>query len=119
MSVSPSLAELQRWMRWAVSHPLGIRSVLASVSSAGVPGRFTPPAVSALAAIAGDAMAGRTAIDRLAVYGGGYFSRLHGALDLECPRLAADLGQEEFRHLVAAHLLRHPSTSPQQFPGAA
>jgi len=95
-------------MRWAVSHPLGIRSVLASVSSAGVPGRFTPPAVSALAAI-----------DRLAVYGGGYFSRLHGALDLECPRLAADLGQEEFRHLVAAHLLRHPSTSPQQFPGAA
>lgn len=109
---SPSLAELQRWMRWALTHPLGVLGAVAGASSAGLPARFAEPAGAGLAVIAADAAPGRTAVDRLSVYGGGYFTRLHGALALEFPRLAAALGDDGFRALVAEHLLRTPSTSP-------
>src|SRR5262249_12014744 len=50
-------------------------------------------------------------VDRLSVHATGYFSRLHEALHLEYPRLAEALGGDEFRTLVATHLLRSPSRS--------
>ena len=112
MSPSPSLAELQRWMRWALTHPLGVSEATGGRTLAGLPGRFDAPATDALSAVAGDSAPGRTALERLAVYGGGYFQRLHGTLELEFPRLAKALGDESFRALVAAHLLRSPSTNP-------
>ena len=112
MFPSPSLAELQRWMRWTLTHPLGVRRAIAGERLVSLPGRFEPPEVNAVPAISSEASPGRTAEDRLSVYGSGYFSRLHGTLQLEFPRLEAALGEDGFRTLVAAHLLRTPSTSP-------
>ena len=112
MHPSPSLADLQHWMRWALTHPLGVARATAGEALSGLPPRFDAPERSALRWIAGDGLRGRTVLDRLAVYGSGYFSRLHGTLELEYPRLARALGEDGFRTLVAAHLLRMPSSSP-------
>jgi len=112
VSPSPSLAELQRWMRWALTHPLGTAVLAGGTQPAGLPDRFGRPSSDVLPAIAADPVEGRTALDRLSVYSAGYFGRLHGALRLEYPRLAAALGCDGFRELVAAHLLRRPSSSP-------
>lgn len=111
MDRSPSLAELQRWTRWALTHPLGIDRALSRSPAAGLPDRFTEPAASAQGSLVGDDVSGRSARDRLAIHSGGYFSRLHETLGIEYPRLAAALGPETFRALVAAHLLRNPSSS--------
>jgi hypothetical protein len=111
MQSSPSLAELQRWMRWALTHPLGAHRATAGEHLPGLPLRFVEPGARALSSIAGEPVPGREALDRLSVYATGYFGRLHEALQLEYPRLAAALGDEEFRILVAAHLLRAPSRS--------
>jgi hypothetical protein len=100
-------------MRRALTHPLGVDRALSDERAPDLPARFTElPARPLEDALAGDALAGRTARDRLSIHAGGYFSRLHGALEIEYPRLAAALGAGNFRALVAAHLLRHPSTSP-------
>lgn len=112
MHPSPSLAELQRWMRWALTHPLGVARATAGERLPGLPERFERPSTDALATIAGDARSGRTSEERLSVYGSGYFSRLHGTLQHEYPRLEAALGTAPFRELVATHLLEHPSSSP-------
>jgi len=112
MRSSPSLADLQRWMRWVLTHPLGAHRATGGEHLPGLPERFAEPEGRALASIAGDLVAGRGVVERLSVYSSGYFSRLLGALELEYPRLAAALGPEEFRSLVAAHLLRAPSRSP-------
>jgi hypothetical protein len=112
MQSSPSLADLQRWMRWVLTHPLGADRATGGMQLPGLPERFVEPEARVLASIAGDFIPGRGVADRLSVYASGYFSRLHEALELEYPRLAAVLGAEEFRDLVAAHLLRAPSSSP-------
>ena len=111
MDRSPSLAELQRWTRWALTHPHGVDRALSGRPAPGLPDRFSEQPGSALGLLVGDEVPGRTARDRLAVYSGGYFGRLHGALAIEYPRLEAVLGAEAFRALVAAHLLRRPSRS--------
>ena len=41
MSASPSLAELQRWMRWALTHPLGVGRATAGEGSAVCPTVFS------------------------------------------------------------------------------
>ncbi len=112
MQSSPSLADLQRWMRWVLTHPLGADRATGGAQLPGLPERFVEPEARALGSIAGDPVSGRGAADRLAVYASGYFSRLHEALELEYPRLAGALGPDGFRELVAAHLLRAPSSSP-------
>jgi len=112
MQPSPSLAELQRWMRWVLTHPLGTNRATGGEQLPGLPKRFVEPEGSVLASIAGDSLPGRAVTDRLSVYASGYFSRLHEALEVEYPRIAEALGPEEFRELVAAHLLRAPSSSP-------
>ena len=112
MQSSPSLADLQRWMRWALTHPLGTHRATGGEQLPGLPQRFVEPDAPALPTIAGDPVPGRGAVERLSVYASGYFSRLHGTLELEYPRVAAALGTDEFRLLVAAHLLRAPSRSP-------
>jgi hypothetical protein len=111
MQHSPSLGELQRWMRWSLTHPLGPQRATAGDHLPGLPARFVEPGIQGLSSIPGDPVPGRDALDRLSVYATGYFSRLHGALQLEYPRLASALGEDEFRILVAAHLLRAPSRS--------
>jgi hypothetical protein len=112
MSASPSLAELQRWMRWALTHPLGAQRAIDGESLAGLPDRFLQPQPPALDTVAGDQTDGRTVLARLSVHGSGYFGRLRGTLELEYPRLAGALGEDSFRALVAAHLLRSPSRNP-------
>jgi hypothetical protein len=99
-------------MRWALTHPLGVSRATAGERLADFPPRFEHAGTSALPWIAADTLDGRTALDRLAVYGNGYFARLHGILQLEYARLETALGAGAFRELVAAHLLRCPSTSP-------
>jgi len=111
MQRSPSLAELQRWLRWALTHPLGVHRAAAGEHLPRLPARFIEPDARALSFIAGD-LGGRDAAERLSVHGTGYFARLHGTLRLEYPRLAGALGEDEFRVLIAAHLLRAPSRGP-------
>jgi len=108
---SPTLAELQRWMRWALTHPLGVERALAGKPGPGLPPRFVEPPLRALGAIPGDEAPGRGTSARLSVYASGYFGRLHGALVLEYPRLERAVGAEGFRALVGLHLLSRPSTS--------
>ena len=99
MQRSPSLAELQRWLRWALTHPLGVHRAAAGEHLPGLPARFIEPDARALSFIAGD-LGGRDAAERLSVHGTGYFARLHGTLRLEYPRLAGALGEDEFRVLI-------------------
>ena len=105
MPRSPSLAELQRWMRWALTHPLGVARATSGEQLARLPERFTEPPARALPVVAADETPGRTAADRLAVYGSGYFSRLHGTLQVEYPQLSAALGEVPFREHAQAHEL--------------
>lgn len=109
---APSLAEAQRWLRWAITHPGGPEAALGGTFPPGLPARFHLPAAGGAGLVAGEEAPGRRPLDRLAVYASGYFSRLHGALAAEYPGVLAALGPERFREVVARHLLDHPSRSP-------
>ena len=110
MSSPPSLAELQQWMRWAITHPAGVEGALHQPPFAGLPTRFVEPAPRRLEEVGGDAQLGQEL--RLSIYASGYFDRLHAALQADHPRLLESLGEERFRQLVGHHLLARPSASP-------
>ena len=50
-----------------------------------------------------------SAFDRLAVYSNGYFARLLEILERDYSTVKAIVGDDEFRHLVAHYLEKHPS----------
>jgi len=52
-----------------------------------------------------------TAQERVAIYAGMYFARMHDVLAEDYPTLFAFLGQEEFERLARAYLARFPSRS--------
>ena len=53
-----------------------------------------------------------SALERLAIYGDGYFARLVECLLDDYPALAHLLGAEEFESLARAYVVAHPSRSP-------
>lgn len=110
MPSTPSLSELQQWMRWVITHPAGVEQALHQPPLTELPARFQEPRPSQLGVVGGDALLGREL--RLSVYASGYFDRLYASLQADHPRLEEALGPERFRQLVGHHLLARPSTSP-------
>jgi hypothetical protein len=113
----PSLAETQRWLRWILTDPRGVRAALADPRPedperdfGGPRERYTEPVASCLRWIVDQPPLERAA--RLDIYAEAYFARLQGALEKDFPALAALLGDDRFRLLCAEYLERYPSSSP-------
>lgn len=95
----PRLSELQGWLSRVWTTPEGLDAALK-----------TDEGTQALRWISNaPPVATRT---RLAVYSDAYFLRLLEALGADFPATKRFLGEENFRILVAEHLRRTPSTSP-------
>ena len=106
MSSPPPLAELQRWLRWAITDPRGIDGALAGGSGPSRP-EPGPRLLGWVASGSGEGPRGR-----LAVYADAYFARLLEALEANYPAVRRSLGAAAFRGLAADYLLSRPSRSP-------
>jgi hypothetical protein len=103
---APDLAQIQRWMQTAITHPAGVEE-----------GVNSPEARRHVDV--GPAEAGRvltrsralTPLERLAVYGSAYYARLLECLREEFPVLTHALGEELFDAFVVGYLQRYPSRS--------
>lgn len=100
-----SLRALQHWFAAAVMHPDGVATVAPTSAGAlhvplGELERVILPSKNL------------TAIERLAIYGDAYRSRLVECLADDYPALQYALGDEDFEALCLRYIARHPSTSP-------
>jgi len=108
---NPSLAELQRWMRWIITEPRGIREALTSpwTLDPSLANRYKEPERQ-LKVI--EEAAPLSAQDRLDVYANAYFYRLLESLGVDYMAVRRVIGDENFHDLVAHFLMRYPSNSP-------
>jgi hypothetical protein len=109
----PSLAELQSWLRWIVTDPRGVRPALAGAPPPGpalARADRPEPGPRWLRLVRGDERLARE--ERLQIYAGAYFSRLHQALAADYPAVRRALGARSFQRLAAEYLVAHPSASP-------
>jgi hypothetical protein len=97
MSPAPALAELQRWMKRALTDPRGAANAFA---------RERRKRFRSLIPVQGALGPG----DRLAIYGDGYFARLTDCLGHNLPALKNVLGDSAFESLAKSYLAKHPST---------
>jgi hypothetical protein len=101
------LRTLQRWVAHVVAHPATAAVAVRSRAAR---------ALAPLAALrAGHVLVPNTRIaatDQLQIYNGGYLARLVEALQSDYGAVAAVLGEDGFRDLVAAYVQRHPSRHP-------
>ncbi len=97
MSPAPALAELQRWMKRALTDPRGAANAFA---------RERRKRFRSLIPVQGALGPG----DRLAIYGDGYFARLTDCLGHNLPALKNVLGDSAFESLAKSYLTKHPST---------
>jgi len=128
---NPTLAELQRWMRWVITEPRGIREALSSPwppdpvflergssSTNALEGWPLDPTLAQrykeperqLQVI--EQAAPLSTHDRLDVYANAYFYRLLESLAADFTTVHRVLGEERFHDLVAHYLMRFPSNSP-------
>jgi hypothetical protein len=107
----PSLAEVQRWMRWVITEPRGIREALTSpwTLDPALAHRYKEPDRQ-LRVI--EEAAPLSTHDRLDVYANAYFYRLLESLGADYMAVHRVLGEERFHDLVAHYLMRYPSNSP-------
>jgi hypothetical protein len=118
----PSLAELQRWMRWVITEPRGIGEALSRpwTLDPSLAQRYKEPDRQ-LQVI--EQAAPLSTHDRLDVYANAYFYRLLESLAAHFVTVHRVLGEERFHDLVAHYLMRFPSNSPnigdlgEAFPG--
>jgi hypothetical protein len=112
-SSAPTLAELQTWLRWAITDP---RSVGAALEGAELPqsapeGRFDEPLPRCLPAVV--TTAELAAASRLQVYANSYWGRVCEAVEADFPRLRACLATHPqgdlFSGIVMHYLAHHPS----------
>lgn len=99
---SPTLAELQAWMRGVVVDPRGAGPAVRDPGYSG-----------GLEWISQER--GIDSVSRLDVYAEAYFSRLSDALAVDYPELKKafeDLEENGFLRLAASYLAEHPSRSP-------
>jgi hypothetical protein len=99
MRETPTLAELQKWMRWAITEPRGLEEALAAPRREPRPRRLDsiveqPPL---------------SRIDRLDVYAEAYYARLLECLEDDFSLLRRLTGEGAFRALVADYLEANPS----------
>ena len=110
MQKSPSLLEIQTWLRWAITDPRGVERALAGEKVEELnPERYIEPQPRLLRSIVESSVASQE--ERLSVYAEAYFSRLLEAMENDFPRVAEAL-KEDFPIVCAAYLEIHPSTSP-------
>jgi len=107
----PSLAEIQRWMRWIITEPRGIREALTSpwTLDPSLANRYKEPDRQ-LRVI--EEAAPLSTHDRLDVYANAYFYRLLESLGVDYMTVHRVVGDEHFHDLVAHYLMRYPSNSP-------
>ena len=107
-SVTPSLRELQQWMRWILTDPRGVASALESAPvTSPYPERYCSRARSCLAMVSDQAPL--SAVARLDIYAEAYFIRIAESLGSDFAALKKDLGDEQFLRLAAAYLKAFPS----------
>ena len=103
---APNLDQLQQWMQSVITHPEGI------VTGIGSPQARQQIDISAddveRVILPGPA---QSSIERLAVYGNAYYTRLLGVLGDLFPALAHALGEEAFNAFAFGYLNRYPSRS--------
>lgn len=105
--MQPSLAELQKWLRWVIIDPRGASGALHGApltESSQTIQRYSEPGPRLLSVIESS-----DSIERLEVYAEAYFARIHEALSLDYPRVQSLLGEEAFRQAVAQFLKAVPS----------
>jgi hypothetical protein len=110
MRASPSLLEVQNWLRWVITDPRGVEDALSNRQGIVklAPQRYREPASRLLHLIVEtDKM---PVTERLSVYAEAYFSRLLEALENDFEVTAHVLG-EEFPRICAEYLEVHPSRS--------
>lgn len=92
---SPSLPDLQHWMKSVLVHPDGVESAI----------KFRRKYLHVI---------GETPdvsrVDRLSIYGEGYFLRIVDCLGANFNSLRATIGEHAFSHLGRRYLVKHPST---------
>lgn len=101
--MTPDLASLQRWMKWAITEPHGLAAALAS-------GANGEPEPRLLDVIVGTPALNR--VDRLDIYAEAYFARIVDALAADFELSRKLLGERDFRRLIADYLMEHPSRVP-------
>lgn len=104
---SPSLAELQRWMRWAITDPRGVADALIEPNPKGKTPRYQAPYPDAGPSILASRPEGL--VDRLSIYAEAYFARILESLEDDFASTRRQLGEERFTILIADYLKEHPS----------
>src|SRR4051812_45249860 len=95
---SPSLSNLQQWMRWVLSHPNGVGAAIEK-----------PHALKNCLMVIGETPEVNRQT-RLSIYGNGYFWRLIEGLGSTFSSVKNVLGLREFNDVARAYLVKHPST---------
>src|SRR5690349_10960396 len=100
----PSLVDIQRWMRWIITEPRGIREALSSswTLDPALAKRYQEP-VRQLEVI--DEAPPLSPHDRLGVYANAYFYRLLESLAADYKTVHRVLGEEKFHELIAHYLM--------------
>lgn len=108
MSSAPTLRDLQRWLKWIVTDPRGVREALGdpSPSIEEFQHRYTAPTESQLQWIGDEKI---PSIRRLDVYAEGYFFRILECLSKDFPKTKRALGDDSFSRIVSQYLKAFPS----------
>ena len=116
----PTLAELQFWMKWIISHPAGVNQALNESNCLSrdqlrfQPNiyawdqRFVEPNPRCLSYVGDDEKF--KSFERLNVYAEAYFSRLSEALADDYRAIRELIGDENFLVLVVDYLMENPSS---------
>ncbi|TMA31133.1 MAG: DUF692 family protein [Deltaproteobacteria bacterium] len=109
----PPLARLQRWMRWMLTDPRGVRGALDNGSG---PRRAQEPKPRLFGRVVGGE-------DRLGIYANAYFLRIRDSLASDFRAVRRAVGEHAFHRLVAEYLVEQSSHEPtlaalgEQLPG--
>lgn len=103
-----SLRDLQKWMRWILTDPRGVKAALAEPQPSDRPQRFQAPILDAQKFFSASSLEDLT--KRLDVYSEGYFLRILDVLSDDYPHAKFHLKNKNFRQLIAQYLIQNPST---------
>lgn len=96
---SPSLSDLQQWMRWVLTHPHGVGCALKN---------HKHPLGRCLRVIGETPTVSRE--KRLSIYGNGYFGRIVDVLGANFSSIKNIIGEDNFDEMARSYLVKHPST---------
>jgi hypothetical protein len=108
----PSLAELQKWMRWVITDPRGVDAALSDPPALDIPSRerYLAPVLNGLPWITDEKPLSPS--QRLDIYAEGYFARIAEVLEQDFSAVHRQVGEAAFLKIVADYLKTHPSRSP-------